>query len=364
MEVKFISKEQDEIIKKLYSLNYEIKNHDFSKTYFSREFFHKLKEIIIKTDNLQRRNLKLMVDQFFQGVDEFFNRNLIEERKKAKEKSQQKYDIFKNNLIPKISVILDRKSENLKKIIENSKKESLKICDDEIKNASSRLKAAENNLEKASQNLEKKLKEKVDEMKKKCEEEIKAIGDDIKKETDETINSCFSSNELSVSNIEIVELKNVFISLVSGALGGILSGTGLYMGGAAIAAGVAAGTLSLTGFTSFIGSFFGPIGIVGGLALGAIIGGLVSFFRKSSKYADSIEVAKPKIEESFKENEKNVLKDFDKFKTDLNIELRKKLEIIHKIIEFSDEEWEKIKREYYALKSKTSAILKEKFSNI
>lgn len=147
-------------------------------------------------------------------------------------------------------------------------------------------------------------------------------------------------------------------------MGAVLSGSGLYFGGAAIASGIAAGTVSLTAITSFIGSFFGPIGIIGGLAVGALIGGFVFYFTKTNKYIESLEKTKPKIEETFTNNERSILKDFDKFKVDLNVELKKKLEIFDKSIEFNKEEMEKIKNQYYILKEKAMPKLKEIFNNI
>jgi len=361
MEVKFSQKEEDEIIKKLYSLNYELKYHDFSKTNYSRAFFEKLKESIIKSDNLQKKNLKSMIDKFFLEIDIFFKIESAKEIEKKKEKDKNKYDVFKNKIIPKIDDLLNRKSEKLKLIIGQNKSECLAIIDDEIQNASSRLKSADNDLEKAASNLEAKLKTKIDEMKKNCENEVKTIGEEIKKESEEVIDTYFNSKDLSFSKVEIVQLKNAVISLTSGAIGGVISGVGLYAGGSAIAAGLAAGTISLTSVTSFIGSFFGPIGVVGGLAIGGIIGGLVNYFRKSSKYADSLTNSKPNIIESFTENEKCIIKDFDKFRIDLNVELRKKLELFYKGYEFSEEEWAKVKQEYQVVREKTFARLKEKF---
>ena len=361
---KFSKKEQEEIIKKLYGLSYEIKNHDFSKTIFSRVFFEKLKEIIIKTDNLQRRNLKIMIDDFFRDVDDFFKRNVIEKNKKEEEKDEKKHDLFKNKMIPRIDSLLNEKSNHLKQIIDKTKKACLTIIDDEITNADSRLKSADNDLKKASSVLEKKLQEKITDMKKECEEEVKTTGKEIEKETKESIDIYFSSNDLSFSTVEISELKASFLSLVTGALGAVLSGSGLYFGGAAIASGIAAGTVSLTAITSFIGSFFGPIGIIGGLAVGALIGGLVFYFTKTNKYIESLEKTKPKIEETFTNNERSILKDFDKFKVDLNVELKKKLEIFDKSIEFKKEEMDKIKNQYYILKEKAMSKLKEIFNNI
>ena len=362
MEIKLFKKEEDEITKKLYSLNYSIKYNDFSNTNYSRVFFEKLREAIIKSHNLQKKNLKLMIDNFFKDADDYFNQQARNESEKQKEKNKKKYDIFQNKIIPKIDQILNRKIENLKAIIRGKKEECLKLIDDEKENASSRLKAADGDLKKAASNLEEKMKKKIDQMKEDCENEVKKIGDEIKKESEEAVDIYFNSQELSFSKVEIVELKNAVISLTSGALGGVISGFGLYAGGAAIAAGLAAGTVSLTTLTSFIGSFFGPIGLVGGLVIGGLVGGIVNYFRKSSKYADSLENSKPNLIESFVENEKSVIKDFDKFREDLNIELKKKLEIFYKGIEFSEEQWQKIKQEYYSLRQKTFSRLKEKLT--
>ena len=359
--VKFSVKEEGELTKKLYNLNQGIKFGKFNNTNYSREFFEKLKEVIIKSNDLQKRNLKWMINHFFLEVDTFFKKESLKASEKEKEADKKKFDLFQNEIIPGIDNLLARKSENLKKIISNKKKECLEIIDDEIKNASSRMKEAKGDLKKAAANLEKKMKEKINEMKKECEDEVKTIGEEIQKESEEVIDTYFNANDLSFSKVEIVKLKNVVISLTSGALGGVISGVGLYAGGAAIAAGVAAGSISLTTLTSFVGAFFGPIGIVGGLVIGGLVGGLVSYFRKTSKYADSLRKSKTGVEESFTENEKCIIKDFRKFKIDLNVELKKKLELIYKNIEISDEEWAKIKKEYHLLREKTFARLNEKF---
>lgn len=364
MEIKFSEKEQNEIIRKLYSLNYEIKNNDFSKTNYSREFFIKLREVIIKADNLQKKNMKFMIDNFFQEIDSFFKREYAKESEKKKEKNKKKYNIFKNEIIPKIDSLLNKKKEILKDLLEKTKKECELLIDDEIKNASSRLDTAGGDFEKAVSNLESKMKTKIDEMRKKCENEVKTIGEEIKKESEEVIDTYFNSKDISFSKVEILELKNAVISLSSAALGGVISGVGLYAGGSAIAAGIAAGTISITSITSFIGSFFGPIGLIGGLAIGGIVGGIVYYFRKSSKYAESLTNSKPKIIESLSENGKCIINDFDIFKTDLNIELRKKLELFYKGIEFSEEEFAKIKQEYQILRQKAFERLKGEFNKI
>lgn len=65
-----------------------------------------------------------------------------------------------------------------------------------------------------------------------------------------------------------------------------------------------------------------------------------------------MEQTKSKIESSFKNNEECIIKDFEIFSQDLKIDLDKKIEILHKKIEFDREEWEQIKKEYYLMKDK------------
>ena len=50
------SKEEDEIIKKLYNIYELFKNKDFSETKYSCKFFDDLKKVIIKAENLQKEN--------------------------------------------------------------------------------------------------------------------------------------------------------------------------------------------------------------------------------------------------------------------------------------------------------------------
>ena len=59
------SEEEDEIIKKLYCINTEFKNQNFSGTNYSSAFFNKLKEVIIYSDNLQKDNLQNTIEGYF-----------------------------------------------------------------------------------------------------------------------------------------------------------------------------------------------------------------------------------------------------------------------------------------------------------
>ena len=349
-----VIKDDTEVIKKLYSLYYQIKYNDFSKTNYSRLFFNNLKDIIIKIDELQRKNFKETVKDFFNFLDDLFLRKISVENEQQLAENKNRYLLLKDNIVPKIDILLLNKTNKLKEIIKKAKEASIELIDEEINNAKERLSAADNDLEKAIETLEGKIKNKVNEMKTNCENEVKTIGEEIEKETNETINAYYNSKDMSSSKIETekAKSKNMIISLISGTLGGVASGLGLYAGGAAIAGGVVAGTVSATAITSFIGSFFGPIGLIGGLVIGGAIVGLVSYFRKTSKYKEALEQTKSKIESSFKNNEECIIKDFEIFSQDLKIDLDKKIEILHKKIEFDREEWEQIKKEYYLMKDK------------
>ena len=112
----------------------------------------------------------------------------------------------------------------------------------------------------------------------------------------------------------------------------------------AIAAGVVDRTISLTTLTNFIGSFFGPIGIIVSLVIGNLVGEIVNYCRKSGKYSDSLGSGKPKIEESFKENKKCIINDFGEFKIDLNVDLKKKLESSIKILGLVKKNDQKLKK--------------------
>ena len=59
------SKEEDEIITKLYYIHYEFKNKNFSNSNYSSTFFQRIKEVILFSDNLQRENLNNNVKDIF-----------------------------------------------------------------------------------------------------------------------------------------------------------------------------------------------------------------------------------------------------------------------------------------------------------
>lgn len=85
------------------------------------------------------------------------------------------------------------------------------------------------------------------------------------------------------------------MTFVSGAVGRVYSGLRLLVGGAAMGGAFAPGTIAVSNLTTIIGSFFGPIGIIGGLITGGVITGFVNCFRKNSKYKDALAQTRNKI---------------------------------------------------------------------
>ena len=262
-EGREISKgDQKKIIKKLYNLYYHLKNKDFSKTNYSRDFFNILKNVIIYSDNLQNENLKYSAEEFFQNSDLLFNREIKNETEKQKQENREKYELFKNVIIPKTEKLLIEKSNKVKEIIKNGKKKCLALIEDEIDNIQIRLQDVNNDPKIAANNLGERIKKIVNEMKICYEGEIKTIINDIIDLSQETISTHYQSKNLSLSEIESEKGKTKYlvIKIVSSALGGLGTGIGLLAIGSTVTAGIAAGTVGVTALTTLAGSFWALLG--------------------------------------------------------------------------------------------------------
>ena len=362
--------DQKKMIKKIYNLYYHLKNQDFSKTNYSREFFYKLKDLIIYSDNLQNENLKYSAEEFFQNADLLFNREIKNETEKQKQDNLEKYELFKSIIIPKTEKLLIEKSNKVNEIIKNTKKKCLELIDNEINNVEAKLKDSNNNVKIAAIKLEEKIKKEINEMKNRHENEMKTILDEIIALSQETINTHYNSKNLNLSQIEAEKgkTKNMVITIISSALGGLGTGIGLFAIGSTVTAGIAAGTIGITGLTTFAGSFFGPVGIIGGLAVGGLIFGismLISFLRKESKYKDALVGSKAKLDEDFKNIQISFLNDFRCFKDSLLKELDIIVDVYHKRINnINYQEWEEIKKKYYIIKEKTKIKLQERLNQL
>ena len=361
-------KEEKDIIEKLYELFYQIQNKDFSNTNFSQLFFQKIKDIIITSDNVQNEILKIEMDNFFQNADQLFDRN-IEEEKEAKENEKEnirkQYELFKDKVIPDIKQYLENKRKRIRQIIEATKSKCTEIVNDEINNAEDRLKAADKDPAKASSILEEKIKAEYNDMVSKQTEETKTILDDIFKLSNKAIETHYNQSNLSESEIGVEKQKSFGIvkTLLTGALGGASAGVGLAVLGSTVAASVAAGTMTATAMTTLVGSFFGPLGIVAGLAVGGIIstvGFLIGRFTKKKKYIEALEKTKSSISQKFDDIDSSFINNFDSFKNRLIEEMNVKNEIVLQGIDLMDiPDWNKMKEEYKERKADIQAKLIE-----
>jgi len=361
--------EQEEIINTLYSINYTIKNKDFSDTNYSLSFFRKLKEIIIYSDNIQKENLKLSIQAFFQTADKLFERELKKETEIEKKKKEKRYNLLKYNIVPNAKNLLDDKEQKIKQIILNGKQKALEIIEDEINNAEQRIKDCDGNVKDAGSKLEQKIKEQINKMKKEQDEVAKTIIDDIINLSNENINTHYDSKDLSLDEIEAEKgkTKEIVISIVSSALGGIATTAGALFIGSSVAAGVAAGTMATTTLTTAVGALFGPLGIVAGLGVSALIGGIsyiVYRFKKTSKYKEALSGCKNDIQKKFDDMLKAFIKDFGIFKNSLLNELDILCDVLYKKIDDNEiiKEWGKIKSEYEIIKERTKNIIDNKFN--
>ena len=154
--------------------------------------------------------------------------------------------------------MLIEKSNKVKEIIKNAKKNCLALIDNEINNIEIRLQDANNDAKLAANKLGEKIKKIIEEMRKNHENEIKTIIDDIIALSQETINTHYQSKNLSISQIESEKgkTKTMVIKIVSSALGGLGTGIGLFAIGSYVTAGIAAGTVGVTALTTFVGLFW------------------------------------------------------------------------------------------------------------
>ena len=125
-----------------------------------------------------------------------------------------------------------------------------------------------------------------------------------------------------------------------------------------MASGVAAGTMSATALTAGVGALFGPLGIVAGLGVGAIIGGiswLVYKLKKTKKYIEALENCKSDIKSKFDNMLTNFNKDSNYFKNTLIKELNGKVAVLY--MQIDDEEmrqkWTQIREQYLSIRDRT-----------
>jgi len=361
---KIKSKDQEEIISTLYSINYAIKNKDFSNTNYSLSFFQKLKEIIIYSDNIQKKYLKLSIKDFFQIADLLFERKLAKEIEIEKKKNEEKYYLLKSSLIPNAKKLLEDKENKIKQIILNGKQKSLEIIEDEINNLKQRNKDSKENQIDTLLKLDEKINNQINTMKKEQDDITNTIIDDIINLSFENINIHYNSKYLSLDEIEIEikKIKEIIIPKTSDEKGKITTLKGLSIGGAGVGGVVAVNITATAGFLLAV-----SLGLVGGISALSLIGGInyiIGKFKKTSKYIEALTSYKNHIINKFEDMVKTFENDFEIFKNSL----LKRLDILCDLLytKLDDNEmikkWENIKSEYEKIKENTKNLIDNKFN--
>ena len=196
-------------------------------------------------------------------------------------------------------------------------------------------------------------------------EETKTILDDIFIISNKVIETHYQQSNLSESEIGVMKQKSFGIvkTLITGALGGASAGVGLAVLGSTVAASVAAGTMTATAMTTLVGSFFGPLGIVAGLAVGGLITGvgfLIGSLTRKKKYIKALEETKSSISQKFDDIDSSFINNFDSFKNKLIEELNVKNEVeLQGIDHMQIPDWNKMRQEYKERKADIQAKLIE-----
>ena len=355
------SKEEEAVIINLYKLYTQLKSKDFKNTNYSILFFHKIKDVILKSAAIQKDLINIKINKFFLDADKIFNKDIEKgkEDEKNRKKSQimEQYNLFKNKIIPETKDYLITKENSIRNIIKDYKNKCLDLIEDEKKNANQRLKDSDGDFGKASKKLEEKIKNLFEEMKNKQGIETNNILKEIIEKCQKSIDSHYK-NSLTSSEIEVqkAQAMDMTVTLISASLSGVASGVGLVFLGGTVVSAVAAGTMAITTTTAIVSSFFGPIGIAAGLGIGGLVAGFGYIYRwwtKDSKYIEALDKTKSNLNTKFDDYESNFGKNFYSFRNSLIEELNIKNEILYKNkddIKISEAEWNKIIADYISKK--------------
>jgi len=349
--------EEDEIIEKLYCFYHQLKSANFENTNYSHSFFDELKKVILFSDKFQNDNMKCSILEFFMYTDQLFDKEITKENESEKKMMAEKYNFFKNEIIPRIKKLFERKKKAILEIYELGLYRCQGFIDEEIKNVDNVLKSANNDIESAAKNFEMKIDNMIKELNDKKTNEINNLHNEIEKELNEAVAVFYSKNQIDTTKIDInkgITMK-MFFSVIGSAISGIAVRSGLVMVGQSLIAGTAAvASSTLLTSTSVGTALLGPTGVAIGFGVGIVIsvGTLLHhYLSKSKRYVTGLEQTKIDINLKFDEIKNMFLNDFSSFETSLFKKLNLNIEIMKKDIECVDvEKWKMIKEKYQAQK--------------
>lgn len=253
--------EEDEIRDKLYTFSQQLKKANFDSTNYSNLFFNKLKEVIVFSDKFQKQNMKYSIQDFFTYTDQLFEKEITKENEVDRQLMEENYNLFKNEIIPKIKKLFEDKKKTISEIYELGLYRCQRTIDNEIANSDKILKDANNNIELVSQNFEKKIDDIIKEINLKRVNEWNNMEEDIKKVYDNAYIKYYKEKKMNSTKIDInkgITFK-MFASVVGSTISGIAIRSGLVMVGESLMAGAGAvtATASSNKFCSYRNSLIG-----------------------------------------------------------------------------------------------------------
>lgn len=360
------SKEEDEIINKLYNIYILLKKGNFSNPNYSNQFFDDLKKMIINAENLQKENFFKNFEAFFQSADKLFARQIKKESEILKKKGEENYNFFIKELIPDTEKILIEKENLIKGIIDSGKKNCIDEFNYDINYAEDVLNKYNYDLERAFAALKERIEKKINMMQKEQEKILNNIIEDIKNRAKEKIISHYQSQNLPMNEIDVKIEKTfiLFIEILSITLEAIAKILGTSAGiGFAIGIGVGIGVLCTASVTIGLGIII-SFGLIGGLVVGTlvtVVGYFYTKYKKKNQYKESLEGSKEKLINKFKDIEYSFSDHYKTFKDTLIKELKLKTEIYLKRINNDETEWKQIQQQYEIIRKNTKKRIEEKF---
>lgn len=365
---KYKNLDEDEIIEKIYSIYYQLKNKSLNETIYSSSFFNKIKDVILYSNDLQNKNLDYSISEFISVTDLLFEKKINYQN----EEDLKAYNFFQNNIIPKISDLFYRQNWKIKEILKSGKISCLKLIEDEINNAKSRLKDAGNDIKNATEILEMKIKKITKEVFQKKEDEINNLKVELKKLIENSIEE-FDSKNNEVMNLEYSENNSIKGKVILGIFTSSISGLGASVGIMSLASGGYTAALTTVGGTivkaatgSSLAMFFGEcalasVGVGLGIGIAITVGGffLYKYLTKQKKYRESLEKVKSQIDDKYDENIKKIEEDLIKMKDTMINKMNIQIEIRKKNININDmNKWKELKEFYSNLKSNINNRMK------
>ena len=341
---KIEKEDKKEIIESLYNLYDNFKKKDFDKTIYSKEFFKKLNETIIFSDNLQEMNKQLSIADFLKYSDLLFSKKIDQENKEEIEILQSKFS--------QLQELFNNKKEMIKEKINEGRENCVQILNDEIKRCDDK---KIKNIDESKKNLQTNL----DQITNKIIEEERNVSiflaNEIYKITMQETNDLNSSNEISKINVNKEDNRLLPSARASGIAGAVGLGVSVplsifaesslvsFFGGTVYTGTSAFVATSLASSLSFVG-----LGI--GIPLLAYYG--YNYFHQTERYKESLLSLTATIHKYFYDYQSRFEENFKGQELEM-IKLKEGMLEIKKIDlrNVDKNKWKKRKNEYLELKT-------------